>query len=116
MKSSMAPSFQLSLSIDKKYHRNRFDMRAKMMSPWKANMFIVRGEPTSIGMKKVTPRTKVMLMKPLPMMLAKPSAVCPFRNARTVRDISGRLVPNAIMVAPMRVLGMPLVSAIATAD
>lgn len=91
-------------------------MRAKTMRPWKANMFIVKGEPRSKGIKNVTPKINVMLMNPLPMMLAKPSAVCPFRKALTVRDNSGRLVPNAIMVAPIRVLGTSANSAMATAN
>ena len=74
MKSRMAPSFQVNFSMDRKYHRNRFDMRANMMSPWKANMFIVNGEPISMGIRKVAPRISVMLMNPLPMIMPKPSA------------------------------------------
>jgi hypothetical protein len=70
----MAPSFQLNFSMERKYHRKRLDIREKTMNPWKANIFIVKEEPISMGMRKVIPKINVMLMKPLPIIIPKPSA------------------------------------------
>jgi len=112
----IAPSLQPSLPRDKKYHKRRLAIKEKTTRSRKTSIFIVKGKPTSAGTNNVIPRIKVMFMKQLPTMFPKAKAECPFKKAFTLVENSGKLVPNAIIVAPMRVLGTPANSAIVTAD
>ena len=51
--------------------------------------------------RKIVPSTKVILKILLPMALAKAISGFPLKLAETLAAISGRLVPSAIMVAPI---------------
>src|SRR3990170_2830902 len=112
MKRRIAPSFQASLSIDKKYHRNKLATKENMTKSVKKVMFLTEKGAAS----SVIPRIRVVLMKPLPTIFPKPKAECPPRKAFTVVENSGKLVPKAMMVAPIIDLDTPANSAIATAD
>lgn len=112
MKRRIAPSFQPSLSIDKKYHKKMFAMREKMTKSVKKVMFFTeKGEASS-----VIPKINVMFMKQLPTISPNANAECPLRNAFTSMESSGKLVPKAMMVAPIIDLDTPANSAIATED
>ena len=74
MNRNIAPSFQLSLPIDRKYQKNKLVIREKMTRFWKTSMFMVKGVPISTGTKSVIPRIRVMFMKLLPMISPRASA------------------------------------------
>jgi hypothetical protein len=112
MKSRITPSFQPSLSIDKKYHRKRLATKENMTRSVKKVMFLTEKGAAS----SVIPKIKVMLMKPLPTIFPKPKAECPPRKAFTVVENSGRLVPKAMIVAPIIDSDTPANSAIVTED
>jgi len=115
-KSRMEPSFQLSLPVEKKYHRNKLAIREKMTRSEKTTMFTLKGVPTSAGATNVTPRIRVMFMKQLPTMLPKAKAECPVRKLLMLVENSGKLVPIAMIVAPIRDFGTPANSAIVEAE
>jgi len=89
MKRRITPSFQPSLSIDKKYHRKRLATKENMTRSVKKVMFVTEKGAAS----SVIPKIKVVLMKPLPTIFPKPKAECPPRKAFTV-------VENALWRAP----------------
>src|SRR3972149_10737205 len=104
--SNRTPSLQLILSLPKKYHKNRLMMSENMTKFEKAAMLTVRGDAIN-----ATPRIRVMLMKPLPIMLPSAKSKCPFRAELTLVANSGILVPKATIVAPMTTRGIPALSA-----
>lgn len=103
MERKTTPSCQLILPLERKYQKNKFVIIEKIMRFWKTLISIRMGEPTSAGTKRATPKIRVMFMKLLPMMSPNASAEWPFRNAFKSNVSSGRLVPKAIMVAPITV-------------
>ena len=79
-------------------------------------MSIDIGDPSNMGTNSVIPKINVMLIKLLPTMLPKASDECPLKKAFKLKLSSGRLVPKAIMVAPINDSGIPIDSAMTTAD
>ena len=77
----------------------------------KAPISILNGEAAN-----VTPRMHVMFMKQLPTMLPSASSKCPFLTESMLVANSGRLVPNATIVAPMTTLGIFMLSAMNEAE
>jgi hypothetical protein len=106
MKSKIAPSRRPILSFDRKYHKRRFAINAKIATFEKALKSILKGDDI-----KVTPRMQVMFMKQLPTMLPSAKPKCPFLTESMLVASSGMLVPKAITVAPMTSLGMPILNA-----
>jgi hypothetical protein len=112
MKRSMTPSLQSNLFCDKKYHRKTFAKREKITKSMKMGISTAaNGEAI-----KVTPKINVMLMKQLPIISPKANADWPLRKAFMSTENSGRLVPNAIIVAPMKAFDKPANSAITIVD
>ncbi len=64
---------------------------------------------------RVTPNTRVMLRKQLPMMFARAMWMLLFFVAWMLVASSGRLVPSAIIVDPITIFGMPMFNAIKVA-
>src|SRR3972149_5072740 len=109
--SNKTPSLQLILSLPKKYHRNRFMISENIAMFEKAAMLTASGDAI-----KATPRIRVMLMKPLPMMFPSAKSKCPFRAELTAVANSGMLVPKAIIVAPITTRGIPTLTAMKVDD
>ena len=72
----------------------------------KAAILILKGEAA-----KATPKMHVMFMKQLPTMLPNVKSKCPLLVASTLVTNSGRLVPNAMIVAPTTTCGIPMLRA-----
>jgi hypothetical protein len=110
-KSRTVPSLRPILSFDRKYHKRRFVINEKRATLEKALMLMVRVDATN-----VIPRIKVIFMKQLPIMLPNASSKCPFLTAPKLVESSGKLVPKATTVAPIKTGGMPTLAARKEAD
>lgn len=69
-------------------------------------MFIVNSEFIN-----ATPSISVMFVKQLPIMFPSVRSMCPFFVESILVDSSGRLVPSAIIVAPITISGIPMLLA-----
>ena len=105
------PSLQLILSLDRKYHKNRFVISENIAIFENAAMSILKGDAIN-----ATPRMRVMLMKQLPTMLPRAKSKKPFRTELTLVANSGMLVPKATTVAPIMTGGTPTLAAMKEED
>ena len=86
-------------------------MRENIIKSEKTFMFTSSGDAI-----RGIPKINVMFMKQLPAMFPKASAHCSLAIAFMLRVSSGRLVPNATIVAPIKIFGTPIISAIFDAE
>jgi hypothetical protein len=116
IKRKIAPSFQLMVSLDKKYQKNRFVRMENITKFWNTSMFKVMDVPISVGTKNVIPKIKVILKKLAPIRLPNARPEWPLKIDFSPMVISGKLVPKAIIVAPITVCEIPTDSAIPMAE
>jgi hypothetical protein len=79
-------------------------------------MSTLRGEAIKTGATSVTPKIRVIFTKQLPIMFPRAIVGCPFKKALMQLENSGKLVPNAIIVALIKISGTLKNLAIVTAD
>ena len=107
MKRKIVPSLQLICSRDRKYQKNKLVIIEKMIKFWKISIFKLIGTPVRVGKKKVIPKIMVVFRKLAPIMLPTARLACPLNTDFKPIVNSGRLVPNAIMVAPITCCEIP---------